>query len=113
MRRKIENCNYLIIAGAFLIVISQCTLKTKISENKPSKNESPVANDINLDSKKIDTSRIRTMANLLYQRDEYKEALQKYDQLIRVDSLDGESNFRKAFCLAQLDRFTESLPYYL
>jgi tetratricopeptide (TPR) repeat protein len=60
----------------------------------------------------IDTSALRLTAHLLYQRNQYEEAIDEYNKLIRYDSLNGQFNFRIGYCLAQLGRDSASVKYY-
>jgi tetratricopeptide (TPR) repeat protein len=60
----------------------------------------------------IDTSALRLTAHLLYQRNQYEDALKEYNKLIKYDSLNGQFNFRIGYCLAQLGKDTISVKYY-
>lgn len=83
----------------FCVLILACT--------KPANNDSV---RLDQDNSKLDyfnnddqdTSKIRTMASILYNSEQFKEALIEYDKLIKLDSLEGQFYFRKAVCAAQI-----------
>lgn len=55
---------------------------------------------------------LRTNANLLYKENKYSEAVEAYDKLIKIDSLNGQLYFRRAYSLCQINKHQNSVTDY-
>ncbi|HYC84148.1 MAG TPA: hypothetical protein VEB86_02955 [Chryseosolibacter sp.] len=60
-----------------------------------------------------DTVGLRISALLYYERDMYQEAYEAYGLLLKHDSLDGQSYYRRGYSLMQLNRHGASIPDFL
>lgn len=70
------------------------------------------SDSVELEAGKIDTSLLILSADLHYNRDSYMEALREYDQLTKIDSMNGKFHFRKAYSLLQLDCLGQAMNSY-
>ncbi|MBL7873473.1 MAG: tetratricopeptide repeat protein [Cyclobacteriaceae bacterium] len=59
-----------------------------------------------------DSSTLILKAHLLYSNNKYQEALEYYTKLLEIDSTHGKFYYRKAYCLVQLYRHSESIKFY-
>ncbi|MES2478752.1 MAG: SIR2 family protein [Bacteroidota bacterium] len=59
------------------------------------------------------TNQLLLEANTLYSEDRYKEAIVKYDDLLRIDNTNEEALIQKANCYYDLRNYKESLNLYL
>ena len=93
-----------------LYMVLEC-LTTSCIQNK---NDAHAIKEYTSDTKtNKDTSLLKLNADLLYQGDNYEDAFIEYKRLIKLDSLNGQFHFRVGYCLAQLNRHSESVEYYL
>jgi hypothetical protein len=60
----------------------------------------------------IDTSLLRTEANLSFQTGSYLDAVKAYTTLISVDSVNGMYHFRRAYGMAQLNKYDSAARDY-
>jgi tetratricopeptide (TPR) repeat protein len=60
----------------------------------------------------IDTSLIRTQANLSFQTGFYSDAVDAYSKLIEIDSSNGMFYFRRAYGMAQLSLYDSAVLDY-
>jgi len=68
-----------------------------------------------IDSLKVplkDTVSLNLKARLLLAHKKYIDAMHEYSKLIEIDTMNGKYYYGKAYCLAQLDQYVESINYY-
>ncbi len=61
----------------------------------------------------IDTSALIVKAALLYAKDQYEEAIESYNELLSIDSLNGEYYYKIGYCLAQLHKDSAAIKNYI
>ncbi len=107
---KAPRNRFWLIVTSLMVLTVQC--RTGHKEQVEEK-QNLIESDSSHSTLNTDSSMIKTMANILFQTNEYQKALEKYNRLIELDSLNGQFYFRKAYCLVQLNRHSESVKYYL
>lgn len=66
-----------------------------------------------LNSRQSDIKNLRLEATSKFKAKSYEAALVAYDDLVKLDSLNGEVFFHRARCLMNLGKFEESVNGYL
>ena len=102
---------YLLLVCLFaLLGCTSSTEKKSVLETKSSTN---IEEDSSAFRNSNDTISLETLASILYERDQYLEAIDLYSNLLLGDSLNGQFYFRKAYCLMQIKHDQEALVCFL
>lgn len=97
-----------LIVGSLLALL-KCSTTSKKEDTELRSDSSFTSRD----SLISDSSSLVVQAALLYANDKFEEALESYSKLVELDSTNGDFFYRKAYCLAQLNRDSAAVENYL
>jgi len=88
------------ILGLSLAFLLGCSVKQEIESKSKTETELPLA-------------RYKELADSCYDRDSYKLAIEYFDRVIEIDSLNGELFYKRGFSLAKMNDFENSSMNFL
>lgn len=65
------------------------------------------------EEKEIDINRVKALADSCYERNDFKKGLGYLNQVLLIDTLNGEYYYKRGYSQALLENFTESSKDYL